>query len=90
MILQIVSLLFLLVVVAYIVAILSPVAGIIGYIFTNIIFKDVLPSNEILESNFRMAIEEEIAIPHRICSMKNTRSCGAILFKKIYLYYCLS
>jgi hypothetical protein len=36
------------------------------------IFKDVSPSNVIFESNLRMAIEDEMAIPQRICSMKNT------------------
>ena len=51
--------------------------------FTKIILNDVVPSKEIFESSFRIAIEDDIAIPHRICSMKNTSSCGAILFKKI-------
>ena len=44
------------------------------------IFNDVVPSNEILDKSLRIAIEDEIAIPQRICSIKNTSICGAILF----------
>jgi hypothetical protein len=44
------------------------------------IFNDMVPSNEIFDKSLRMAIEDEIAIPQRICSIKNTSICGAILF----------
>jgi hypothetical protein len=48
--------------------------------FIKIILKDVTPSNVILESNLRIAIDDDMAIPYRICSIKNTSICGAILF----------
>ena len=48
--------------------------------FINIIFKDMVPSKDILERSLSIAIEDDIAIPYKICSIKNTSNCGAILF----------
>jgi hypothetical protein len=47
---------------------------------TNMIFNDIVPSNEIFDKSLRIAMEDEMAIPQRICSIKNTSIWGAILF----------
>lgn len=44
------------------------------------IFNEMVPSNEIFDKSLRIAMEDDMAIPQRICSIKNTSICGAILF----------
>ena len=45
----------------------------------------LVPSKVILESSFRIAIEDDIAIPQRICSTMKTRNFGAIFFNLVGL-----
>jgi hypothetical protein len=40
----------------------------------------MVPSNEIFDKSLRIAMEDDMAIPQRICSIRNTSIWGSILF----------